>query len=102
VNSCPTDALGRVLAETPSHRGTIFWRAILAWLEEHNRAVKDLTNRILTREPLWSPPRMFLADTLRTEGDVAGAIRELEKVLEQAPGNISAMRSRWRTWMPVI
>ena len=88
----PTDALERVLAETPSHRDTIFWLAILAWLEEDNSAVKDLTNRILTREPLWSPPRMFLADTLRTEGDVPGAIRELEKVLEQAPGNISAVR----------
>ena len=88
----PTDALERVLAETPSHRDTIFWLAILAWLEEDNSAVKDLTNRILTREPLWSPPRMFLADTLRTEGDVPGAIRELEKVLEQARGNISAVR----------
>jgi predicted Zn-dependent protease len=88
----PTEALDRVLAETPSHRDTIFWRAILAWLEEDNRTVKDLTSRILTREPLWTPPRMFLADTLRTEGDVPGAVRELEKVLEQAPENISAVR----------
>jgi tetratricopeptide (TPR) repeat protein len=88
----PTEALDRVLAEVPSHRDTIFWRAILAWLEEDNSAVKDLVGRILTREPLWSPPRMFLADTLRTEGDVPGAIRELEKVLEQAPRNISAVR----------
>ena len=88
----PTEALERVLVETPAHRDTIFWLAILAWLEEDNSAVKDLTSRIRTREPLWSPPRMFLADTLRTEGDVPGAIRELEKVLEQAPGNISAVR----------
>jgi predicted Zn-dependent protease len=88
----PTEALDRVLAETPSHRDTIFWRAILAWLEEDNVTVKDLTNRVLTREPLWSPPRMFLADTLRTEGDSPGAIRELEKILEQAPANISAVR----------
>ena len=42
---------------------------------------------------------MFLADTLRTEGDVPGAIRELEKVLEQAPGNISAVRLLGLTYL---
>ena len=34
---------------------------------------------------------MFFSSTLREEGDVQGAIREMEKVLEQAPDNISAM-----------
>jgi tetratricopeptide (TPR) repeat protein len=37
------------------------------------------------------PARMFLSDTLRTEGDVTGAIREQERILEQAPENISGI-----------
>ena len=36
---------------------------------------------------------MLLGELLRTEGDVAGAIREEQKVIEQAPGNISAIKS---------
>jgi len=34
---------------------------------------------------------MFVSDTLRTEGDVPGAIREQERILEQAPENISGI-----------
>jgi predicted Zn-dependent protease len=88
----PTDGLDRVLKENPSHRDTIFWRAILAYLDGDNAAVRRLTTGILEREPLWGPPRTFLGDVLRTQGDVQGAIREQLKVLEQAPDNISAIR----------
>jgi tetratricopeptide (TPR) repeat protein len=35
--------------------------------------------------------RMFLAETMRMENDIAGAIREQKKVLELAPENISAI-----------
>lgn len=88
----PIDALDRTLKQSPEHRDTVFWRAILFWLDEDHPAVKQLTTQILEREPLWSPPRMFLADTLRMEGDVGGALRELGKILEQAPGTIPALR----------
>jgi len=37
------------------------------------------------------PARMFLSDTLRTEGDLTGAIREQQRILEQAPLNISGV-----------
>ncbi len=52
------------------------WRAILAWLEEDNATAKSILRTTLEREPLFAPARMFLGDTLRTEGDVAGATRE--------------------------
>jgi serine/threonine protein kinase len=97
----PTDALDRVLAENPLHRDTIFWRAILFWLDGDNRAVKELTTGILKREPLWGPPRMFLGDTMRMEGDVTGAVREQQKVLEQAPENINAVRGLALAYMDV-
>lgn len=36
---------------------------------------------------------MFLGEMLRTEGEVDAAIREQQKVLDQAPSNISAIRN---------
>ncbi len=47
-----------------------------------------LARRMLEREPLFFPPRMVLGDILRTQGDTAGAIREQEKILLQAPENL--------------
>jgi serine/threonine protein kinase len=86
----PTDALDRVLQTHPTP-DTILWRAIVFWLEENDDAVKTLTQQLLNRDPLFGAARMFHGDVLRTHGDYAGAIREQQKVLDQAPGNISAM-----------
>ena len=44
----------------------------------------------LERNPLENPTRMFLGETLRTQGDTAGAIHSLERALQQAPGNVTA------------
>jgi len=86
----PIDTLDRMIRERPTN-DTILWRAILYWLDEDTNAVKTLTTHILEREPLHGPARMFLAEALRAQGDHAGAIRELKKVLDQGPGNISAV-----------
>jgi tetratricopeptide (TPR) repeat protein len=88
----PVDALDRIVAQNPTQRDSVLWRAIFAWLEEDNQTVKALIKPALERDPLFAPGRMFLGETLRAEGDVASAIREQQKVLEQAPGNISAIR----------
>jgi predicted Zn-dependent protease len=88
----PTDALNRVLVEHPSHRDTIFWRAVLFWLDGDSDAVKQLSSRVLQREPLWGPPRMFLGDTVRMEGDVQSATRQFQNLLDQAPDNVNAVR----------
>jgi tetratricopeptide (TPR) repeat protein len=88
----PSAELDRVHKEHPRFSDTALWRAILAWLGEENGMAKDILRSTLEREPLFAPARMFLGDTLRTEGDLDGAIRELQKVLEQAPANISAVR----------
>jgi tetratricopeptide (TPR) repeat protein len=66
----------------------------LSWLEEYHRmngenaAAMALARRMIEREPLFFPARMQLGETLRGQGDTAGAIREQEKVLEQAPENL--------------
>jgi tetratricopeptide (TPR) repeat protein len=87
----PAVALDRVSVQESVARDAMLWRAIIAWLAGENLVVKDLARQLLEREPLFGAPRMFLAETLRTEGDVVGAIRELRRVLEQAPNNISAV-----------
>ena len=88
-----TELLDRVLQRHPSHSDTRLWRAILHPIGEQNAAVKEDLRIILEREPLNGPARMVLGDTLRIEGDLQGAIRELQRVLLQAPGNISAIRN---------
>ncbi len=40
-----------------------------------------------------------MAEMRRTEGDAAGAIREFQKVLEQAPANINAIVYLARAYM---
>jgi len=86
------EQLDRVLQQNPSHNDSRLWRSILRGLTEQNAAAKEDLRIILDREPLNGPARMFLGETLRMERDVQGAIREQQKVLQQAPGNISAIR----------
>ena len=63
----------------------------LEWLVEYHRlngenaAALALAKRVLQREPLFFPARMSMGEILRTQGDTTGAIREHEKILEQAP-----------------
>jgi hypothetical protein len=87
----PAAALDRAAAQQSVARDAILWRAIIAWLAGDNAFVKDLVRHSLEREPLLGAPRMFLGETLRTEGDVDGFIREGQRLLEQAPNNISAV-----------
>src|SRR5262249_45876652 len=68
----PIDALDRIVAQNPTHRDSLLWRAIFAWLEEDNQKVKALIKPALERDPLFAPARMFLGETLRSEGDTAG------------------------------
>ena len=88
----PTEQLDRILQEHPSHNDTRLWRAILHLLAGQNVAAKEDLRIILEREPLNGAARMFLGETLRIEGDLAGDIREQLQVLQQAPGNISSIR----------
>jgi Tfp pilus assembly protein PilF len=88
----PIDQLDRVLQKHPSHNDTHLWRSILYGLSGQNSAAKEELRSMLEREPLNGAARMFLGETLRLERDLPGAIREQQRVLLQAPGNISAVR----------
>jgi len=95
----PTDELDRILKQQPSDNDARLWRAILHWLVGQNVAAKEDLGIILQREPLNGAARMFLGEILHTDGDLRGSIDEEQKVLLQAPGNISAIRWLALTYM---
>ncbi|MBZ5577988.1 MAG: protein kinase [Acidobacteriia bacterium] len=86
------EQLDRIIQKEPSNHDAVLWRAILLWLSGANAELKKLIHGVLEREPLMGAARMFLGETLRTEGDLQGAIQEEQRVLEQGPGNISGVR----------
>jgi tetratricopeptide (TPR) repeat protein len=86
----PLEKLDRSINESPAAAPAI-WRAILHLLAEENEEAKDLFLRLLQGDPVVGPPRQLLGEVLRSEGDTGGAIRAEQRVLEQAPANISAI-----------
>jgi tetratricopeptide (TPR) repeat protein len=60
-------------------------------LVDENEQAKKLLLGLLEKDPLLGPPRQLLSEVLRSEGDLEGAIRAEQRVLEQAPDNISAI-----------
>ena len=60
-------------------------------------AAQVIAAKVLTRLPLFFPTRMILGDMLRQQGDLMGAVRELNKILEQDPRNAYAIRFLART-----
>jgi Tfp pilus assembly protein PilF len=87
------DQLDRVLEQHPSNNDTRLWRAILYHMAGQNAAAQTELRIILGREPLQGAARMFLGETLRMERDLPGAIQQQHQVLQQAPGNISAVKN---------
>ena len=65
---------------------------------EYGKA-QDVGQRVVEHFPLFFPTRMILGDMLRQQGDLAGAIREQENILEQDPQNIYALRFLARAHM---
>lgn len=87
----PVARLDEVIRENPMNIDTRLWRAILHWLGGENTDAKRMLREMLERDPVFGAGRTFLGEVLRTEGDLQGAIREENTVLEFAPDNISAV-----------
>jgi serine/threonine protein kinase/Flp pilus assembly protein TadD len=87
----PLEKLDRSVAESSADQTPAIWRAILHLLVDENQEAKELFLRLLKRDPVRGPPRQLLGEVLRSEGDTEGAIRAEQRVMEQAPSNISAI-----------
>jgi tetratricopeptide (TPR) repeat protein len=87
----PLAKLDQAVHENPRLVQSAVWRGILYLLAEQNKEAKDLFAGLLKDDPVRGAPRQLLGEVLRSEGDLQGAIRAEQRVLEQAPGNISAI-----------
>jgi tRNA A-37 threonylcarbamoyl transferase component Bud32/Tfp pilus assembly protein PilF len=70
--------------------GNPTWLVILQMLKGQTEEPLAILRTRVERNPLEAPSRMFLGELLRTQGDTAGAILALERVIQQAPRNITA------------
>jgi len=80
----------RALEIDPNEVDAINWMSNYYVSNADYASAKNLLHPLLQREPLFFPARMTLGEILRVEGDVAGAIREQQKILEQDPRNLYA------------
>jgi len=88
----PLEKLNRALEQNPRHNNSRMWHMLVNIFAGRAEEARQEAASLLEREPLVAAARMFLGDILRTQGDIPGAITELKKVMDQAPGNISAIR----------
>jgi serine/threonine protein kinase len=95
----PAARLAEVGRQYPNHADTAISRFILFMFADDNASAQALADDTLRRQPLLGPVRGLMAELRRTEGDAAGAIRELQKVLDQAPANISAITFLTRAYI---
>jgi Tfp pilus assembly protein PilF len=80
----------RALEIDPNEIDAINWLSNYYASNGDYASAKNLLYPMLQRDPLFFPGRMNLGGILRVEGDVAGAIREQKKILEQDPRNLYA------------
>jgi len=77
---------------------TMWWLLYHKFNGDYGRA-EELAKEMLVADPMFFPPRTYLGEMLREQGKLAEAIREQEKVLEQDPTNILALRHLSRAYL---
>lgn len=70
--------------------GDSAWLVILQIIEGQTEEPQAILRARLARNPLEAPSRMFLGESLRMQGDTAGAIQTLERTMQQGPRHVSA------------
>jgi len=97
--SAQFEKLEQIVKDHPSDFQSLLSRMIGTWWSDDNESAKKLAVNGLGQSSLWFPLRMFLAEIIRTEGDVAGAIREGERVSDQVSANPTAMHYLARAYV---
>ena len=91
----------KALKINPQELDAYVWMVNYHTLNGDYPRAEKLARQALNRAPLFFPARMNLGETLRLQGNTAEAIRQQEKVLEQDPANIFAVRFLTRTYTDV-
>jgi tetratricopeptide (TPR) repeat protein/predicted Ser/Thr protein kinase len=80
------DELDKALEINPDDFDAKLWLAgTYYWSNGEYEAARSILQALLARQPLLAPVRANLAMILRDQGDLNGAIRESDKILEQDP-----------------
>jgi tetratricopeptide (TPR) repeat protein len=91
--------IAKALAVLPNDANTLTWQVLYDRLEGDYDKAKKLCLEMLARDALWFPARLNLGILLQMEGDLAGAIREQRKILEQSPRNIYGIEKLARAYL---
>ncbi len=92
-------AAAQALKINPAELDANNWLANYYASNNDNASAKALIHQLLKQNSLFFAARMSLADILRYEGNIAGAIVELKKILEQSPRNYYATQRLARTYI---
>ena len=81
----------QALKSHPEDEDALHWLMLYHLYGGEYAAAQEIAQQVLQRIPLFFPNRMMLGEMLRQQGDLAGAIREQERILEQNPQNLYAL-----------
>ncbi len=89
----------QVLKANPEDEDALYLRMEYYHYLGEYAAAERVGQQVLTRLPLFVPVRMILGEILREQGDLAGAVREQQRLLDQDPGNSLAIRYLARAYL---
>lgn len=89
----------QALRLAPDDLGGGMWLQIFGRFLGNYEQATQAAREVIEAEPLFWPPRSHLGELLREQGKPSEAMREYEKVLEQDPQNVTALRCLARAYM---
>jgi len=87
----------KALEANPNDMAALSWDIDVHELRGEYAQATEVVQKVLARNPLFLPARMSYGSMLLEQGDNAGGIREMEKVVEQAPQNLVGVSYLART-----
>ena len=79
------------LKANPNDEDALHWLLSYHIFNGDNAEAHRVAQEVLARNPLFFPTRMVLGELFREQGDLTGAMREQEKILELSPQNAYVM-----------
>ncbi|MCU1263240.1 MAG: Serine/threonine protein kinase [Bryobacterales bacterium] len=89
----------KALKAKPGRPTAVHWLAHYHRLNGDYEGAAEIWGELIKRDPLFWPARTNYGDVLLQMGDAAKAVREQQKILEQAPLNFFAIRSLSRAYI---
>lgn len=80
------EAFREAIQLDPKNAGLRFGAGTVAFLQRHDAVAKAHFEQALTLDPKITPARAALANVIKRQGDLAEAIRQLEIVVAEVPG----------------